>query len=199
MRRVTALVPVLLVAAGLCTTAGPVRATNVCAGQGTFTSGALYYPVTANTGPQVTVQQPPWVGWAFSITLGTCAPNLTKGMSATGVLNGWCGLFSASGTTSNGYRFTMQNVGSVLLFTGGLNGIGSLQPDVLGGQSCLSGATGFLIQLAVVKASCGLLKHKFLTTLPVPIPATLSPLPGGLGSVHTNNTHVWSKLCVGFK
>jgi hypothetical protein len=198
-RRLAALVAVVLGGAGAGVPLAPAAATNACAGQATLTTSTpISYPVTVSTSPlSVAVRQPPWTAWALSATpgLSACAPNMAKALHATGTLSGWCGLHSATGTTANGHRFAWVNVGAVMVITGGLNGVAVVEPNVAANQSCVSGATSFLVQFGVVTANC-LTKFKGLTTNPVPIPPTLTPYFSGLIWVHTDGSnHIWWKLC----
>lgn len=167
--------------------------TNLCVGHGTATTGPLVYPVTATTAPMVTVRQPWTVGFAFTIALGTCAPDLGKSLTATGWIRGWCGLSSGQGVTGNGHRFNWIEAGGVAVITGELDGIAHVVPDpTVPGNSCLTGATTFLVTLGVVSRHCGFTKTKGLTDVG-PLPSTLTTtLPV---SIHTGPWGVHWKLC----
>lgn len=200
-QRLAALVSVLTLALGAFGAAPPAGSNEACAGQGIAVTGApLTYPVTATSAPQVTVRQPRIATWGFSTTLGTCAPDLAKALSATGLVSGWCGLSSGTGTTGNGIRFAWVGVGGVLAFTGGLVGVAQVTPNALANQSCHTGATSFLVAFATAKVGCGTTKSKGLVDSPVPVPPYLGPLPGDVVWVHSDGSpHVWYKLCLGVK
>jgi hypothetical protein len=203
-RRLAALWAATAVATGVLAAAPPARATDVCTGQGTAQTGTpLTYPVTASSGPaRITVRQGRTTSWGFASTpgLALCAPNLAKSLSAGGVMYGWCGLSFGSGATSNGSRFAWVGVGGTMVFTGGLVGTASVQPDVLANESCMTGADRFLVHYAVAKAGCSLTKSKGLVDSPVPVPPSLGPLPGDVVWVHSDGSaHLWYKLCIGTK
>lgn len=62
--------------------------------------------------------------------------------------SGWCDLGSGHGITQNGHRFAFIWVGKFVLFTGEVDGVGSLKPNTLAGESCLVGADNFLLEFA---------------------------------------------------
>ncbi|HEX2040006.1 MAG TPA: hypothetical protein VHF47_09790 [Acidimicrobiales bacterium] len=220
-RRLAALLATALTASTLAVlaTAQPAAATQVCAGAGTAVVGSpgLFYPgaatVTFGTGTHTTTTTiahiwPKLLVFAFSFAggIGTCAPNVTKGLSAAGQVAGWCGHSWGTGITNNGFRFAWVSAGSMLLITGGLVGVINAVPNALAGESCTSGALNFLVTGAVVKVHCTFAKTKtdtliifprqeFLTTTPYPPPFT------GLLNTHLiipeGNYHVWYKLCAG--
>src|SRR5687768_1453519 len=107
-----------------------VRATGVCAGSGSMSTGApMFYPVTPLNPP--TVRQPVTTSFGFSLVNlgGTCvnttgAVTTQKGFSATGTLSGWCGLLSGAGAeSSTGERFAFVSAGGVVVFTGAVVGL----------------------------------------------------------------------------
>ncbi|HEX2185969.1 MAG TPA: hypothetical protein VHN78_10745, partial [Chloroflexota bacterium] len=147
----------LLVGALGVVTAPPATATDACAGLATATTGApLRYPVTVSTSPSIIVGQPQWASWSMAASpgLSACAPNLSKSISATGVVNGWCGLNTGTAVTANGHRFNWVNVGSTMVITGGLYGVAHVVANAAAGHSCMSGATSFIMQFGVATAAC---------------------------------------------
>lgn len=167
--------------------------TNVCAGQGSLTTGPLVYPVTATTAPSVTINQPRTVAFAFGIGIGTCAPDLGKSLTATGTLTGWCGLWSGQGITGQGHQFAWLAAGGVAVFTGELDGVALVTPNVLAGQSCLTGATSFLVTLVALLRHCLILKSKNLHYLSV-VPSTLTKNPPVW--IHTGPPSIHYRTCL---
>lgn len=169
--------------------------TNVCAGHGTATtSGPLVFPVTSSPLGTVTVHQSRTVTFGFSTSLGTCAPDLGKSLTATGQLSGWCGHSSGHGITGNAHRFAWVSAGTVLVLTGDVTGIAHAAPDVLTGQSCMTGATSFLVTFGVLLLHCPV--DAFKTKQLVKPPTLTTSTTVGPVSVNTGamTTHV--KLCV---
>ena len=133
--------------------ASPASAsTEVCVGQGTATTGALYYPGF----PPVTTT-PNTVGYAFTLDgVGFCLPSLGT-LSAAGTLTGWCGHSTGTGTVDGHHNYSHVSAGSflVVLPTGSVPGgtaVGLVNavPDATAGQSCITGATRFIVTGAVV-------------------------------------------------
>ena len=195
-RRLASLLATTLAAATLAVLApaSPAHAdTNVCTGQGVANTGPLVYPVTTLPLGTVTVTQPRVVGFAFNVAFGTCAPDLGKGLTATGIINGWCGHSSGQGVTGNGHRFTWIEAGSIALVTGEVTGVAHIIPDpTIAGNSCLTGATSFLVTFAIVLSHCTI--SKFKTTITIPFPATLTPFTQ-FASVHTGPMTYFTKIC----
>lgn len=190
--RVIAVASALLLAVGGFSPTPPAAA-NGCVGTGVLVTGVpLTYPVSFT--PSVGLHQPPWSVFNLSTTGGACLPTL-KTFGATGVFNGWCGLNSGAGTTNTGHRFAWVNVGTVMVFTGGLVGVASVVPDTLNGESCLSGADVFLVTYGAAKVGCTVAKTKQL--LPIPVPPHLLTVQGV--AVHSDGFHMWLKVCIGGK
>jgi hypothetical protein len=81
--------------------------------------------------------------------------SVTGGLSASGVVHGWCGLVVGNGITSFGNSFYMLGVGGVLVFTGGVSGVVAAVPNVIAGDSCLDHtADDFILTGAVALHSC---------------------------------------------
>jgi hypothetical protein len=196
--RLAAPTAVALVASSLAllVPASPASAdTNVCVGQGVATTGPLVYPITVSTAPSVTLNAPRTVGFAFGINIGTCAPDLGKNLTATGTVNGWCGLSSGKGTTGQGHRFAWIAAGGVAVVTGEVDGIATFTPDpLIAGNSCLTGATQWLVTFAVVLHHCLVAMTKFLTNVG-PLPSTLTTVTP-LTSFHTGPWGVHYKFCL---
>lgn len=195
--RLAALTAVALVASSLAllAPASPASAdTNVCVGRGAANTGPLVYPVTASTAPMVTVHQPRAVGFTLGVNLGSCVPDLGKSLTATGTLTGWCGLWSGKGITGQGHQFTWIAVGAVSVVTGEVDGIAVVTPDpTITGNSCLTGATTFLVTFAVVLRHCIVTKSKLLTPGD-PLPSTLTPV-GPFVSFHTGPWGTHWRFC----
>ena len=171
--RLAALLSAVLVAGALVVLAParPASAVEVCPFQGVARTGApVFYP---GLGPafQNTFQ--------FVWSLGACAhlPSGTtnKSLVAVGQFLGWCGLSSGQGTTANGNLFAWIEIGGTALFTGHVVGVVNMEPDILNGESCVSGADGFLFTGVIVLLNC--------TTLIGPDFDFLQPVPI-LGELH---------------
>lgn len=186
--------------------AHPASATGVCIGVlgAATTSAPMFYPVTAfsSAGTLLAVTQRSSTTANFTVNfgiVGCVTPVQINGFSASGTVNGWCGHSSATGVTSDGFRFAWISAGTVLVATGGVTGVASVVPDLLAGESCLSGADGFIVNAVGLKAHCAL-KSKGLTTLIVPIPPTNTLTGIGTQGLHVTTQpvgiHYWTKLCV---
>ena len=206
-RRIAAFLGATLAASALVLVAPapPASAdTNVCAGQGTATTSPIFYPVrvvTTGTTASVTVLAPNTASFAFAFGgLGVCAPG-PKSLTATGTVSGWCGHSSGTGVTGQGHRFAWVSAASKLILTGEVTGIVNAAPDpTIAGNSCLTGATTFIVTGAVVLYHCLILKQKGLTTVTIPLPPihTLTTvLSASLHATVTGGTqHYWTKVCV---
>lgn len=202
-RRLLLLVAVFVAAGTLVLLASPARAVpaNVCAGTGKLFTGPLVHLVTISLAvppSAVTVTQPRTVGFALTLFTGTCAPDLTKVFTATGTLNGWCGLVSGAGATANGQRFAFVGIGTALVFTGEVTGMMTWTANATKGENCNHGALSFTVATipVVAKGPCGGPKAKTATT--IPIPATLTSVfvpPGFVVGFHTGPVTVHSKVC----
>ena len=189
-------------AAAVVTTPSPAAAVAVCTGQGVLMTGTPIYHHVIVTGG-VVVTAPVTTYFAASITIGACAgvttsPTLgiTVGdpFTLTGTKSGWCGQSTGTGVTNRGSRFAWVEVGSKMIFTGELVGIVSgYVPDVLAGQSCVTGATRFLMGWSVFAETHCLSKSKTSGTLPLPSTST-TPVSGV--DVHTAPVNYWGSLCV---
>ena len=124
--------------------------TQVCVGQGTANTAPLYYPVLAHatTGP-----------FTFNLGFGACVP--AGALTAFGTLSGWCGQSNGRGIVGGGHSFSYDSAGSMLVIFStptAPNPPGSLVLGVahaihdvtsIPPQSCLTGATRFLVTGAV--------------------------------------------------
>jgi len=221
-RRLGALLTAVLVGTIL-TALGPAQPAgadteNVCAGIGAANIAApgLFYPLVGTTtttsgtgGGSLTLHAlPKLLAFGFS-TSGTflCAP-VADFTSAGGLVSGWCGHSWGDGTTNLGQRFNWVSAGTFLVVTGMLLGVVSATPDVLGGQSCATGALNFLVAGAVgTIRHCNIAKNKLATLLfsfPDPLlglhTLTTATTNGTDTSFHLTvaggNYHIWHKLCV---
>lgn len=142
---------------------------DACAGTGTM---ATYWPyVYSWIDPQARTGL-----FAFSWTLGACVNRI--GLSMTGSMSGWCDLGAGEGVTNEGHRFAFLNVGGNVVFTGEVDGAGSITPNAFNGESCVTGSDSFLVEYAFDERHCGTTKAKFQTTEP------------------TTRWTVWSKACI---
>lgn len=151
-RRIAMLLSATALAASVAVFAptSPASATvdDVCAGEGlaTLTGAAFTYPVVGHL---------KLASFQFNFALGTCVTKLA--LNATGTVHGWCGFSVGEGVTGNGYYFQWQGVGGTLVLTGGvpgllalrLYGVVNVEPNPIAGESCVSGADGFLVIGAV--------------------------------------------------
>jgi hypothetical protein len=225
-RRLAMLLSATLVAgiAAVLVQASPASAgVHVCAGTGQANLGiGLTYPVTVTTDlpPHplhvLVIQQPRTTTFTFSLFFGGCvntnppnvkSPTLGTTVTADGVVSGWCGLSSGTGTLHLGTspRFAWVGVGEFLVVTGGVTGVLHAPPDTLAGHSCNNnaGASQILVTGLVVANDHCAVKNKGLTSINIPpgvLQTTLiSPLgiPFALVSIHATGTwHVWTKACV---
>ena len=175
-RRIAAFLATMLAAGGLMVFANaqPANAVWICAGQGTAATGQpVFYPgLNPATNPPNT--------FTFLFSLGACAhlPSGTtnKTIAATGEFLGWCGLSSGLGNLAQGDLFAWIGIGSMLVLTGHIVGLVNATPDVLAGESCVTGADRFLVTGFVVLLNC--------TSLLGPDVDTLTPSLPVLGSPH---------------
>ncbi|HEX2040004.1 MAG TPA: hypothetical protein VHF47_09780 [Acidimicrobiales bacterium] len=186
---------------GALTSVAPAHASGVCSGLGTMSVGGagLFFPGAVHQGgPTLTIQATPQTlpfNLSFSLA-NTCAPNPAKGFSAGGMVSGWCGHTWGQGITGHGYRFAWVQAGPLLLLTGALEGKLTMVPDILAGQSCATGALGFVVSGSVTKVTCTTKsKTSHLTAVPgthqlVGNPATHVTVPDG-------SYHTWTKACAG--
>ena len=189
--------------------ASPASAdTNVCAGTGTAFTSPIFYPVSltpSGTTANATVLAPNTGSFFFLFTfggVGACVPDLGKGLTATGTVSGWCGHSSGTGVTGQGHRFAWVEAGSLAVITGEVTGVAQVGPDpFVPGNSCFTGATQFLVNLAFVLSHCAVLKQKNLTAVTIPVPAThlLTPPVFGISAHVTTfprTQHYWTKVCL---
>lgn len=183
------------------------HAVAVCVGQGVLQSGPMYHHVIVTTPPfspttGVRVTAPVTTGFGASIVLGTCAgvtttpsPQLTLDtLFLAGIKSGWCGQSTGMGVTNHGRGFAWVEVGSKMVFTGAMVGLVSAYfPNVLAGQSCLTGATEFIMGWSVFAESHCFTKSKTSTTLPIPTTST-TPFPNV--DVRTGPVNYWLNLCL---
>ncbi|HEX2040005.1 MAG TPA: hypothetical protein VHF47_09785 [Acidimicrobiales bacterium] len=207
-RRLAVLLATTLVIAtlGMLPSPPPASAT-MCVGQGTANTGApFYYPgtPTVTTSPSsvaVNLQVgPAYTSFSFSMTLGTCAPNLAETLSAIGQVSGWCGHAWGSGVTNSGHRVVILIVGNTIVYTGGLAGIGTIMANALAGESCVTGALSFIVVSALILLNCQIHKTKTSSLTFVPGFWTLTTVLSR--SFHFGwsggNYHEWKKVCIGF-
>ena len=226
-RRLAMLLSATLVAgiAAILVPASPASAgVHVCgvSGQANLALG-LTYPVTASIDlpPHpihvLVTQQPRTTFFTFSVNiLGACintnppnvkSPNLGTPLTADGIVSGWCGLSSGTGTLHLGTfpRFAWVGVGGFLVVTGGVTGIVHATPDVFSGHSCNhnAGASQFLLTGLVVANDHCVVKSKGLTSINIPPGllqtfsiSTLLGTPVAAVSLHASGVwHVWTKAC----
>lgn len=114
--------------------------TDACVGLGTMvTSGPVYYPFigpTANT------------PFSMVMTVGTCVTTFTHSMSGT--LTGHCLSMTGAGVTGSGHTFAFVVSGTTMVFNGAVVGEGEIHADWFSGDSCVSGANQFLVNVAHV-------------------------------------------------
>lgn len=128
----------------------PASAAWVCTGEGTAaTNSPVFYP---GLGPT------PDNGFVFALEFGLCAHSGTgttgKTVTATGVFLGWCGLSSGLGTLGQGDLFAWIGVGGILVLTGHIAGVVDALPDLVNGESCITGADRFVIAGAILLPNC---------------------------------------------
>lgn len=128
----------------------PASAAGACVGSGTSQKGApIYFP---GIGPEQTTT----FEWTLTVLeactptspVGGAAPDISR---ATGVITGWCKLFSGQGVFASGERFSFRNVGGVVVITGDVLGVAQVEPNMLGGQNCIAGAVNCTLNLVVAK------------------------------------------------
>lgn len=205
MRRRLAILLAAALAASTFAVLAPTRPavadTDACAGTGTAIVGApgLLYPgvgnsvTTTGTTTNSTVQLARKLPFSFAFhspPQGTCS--FKAGLFATGLVSGWCGHSWGTGVTDNGHRFAWVQAGPSWVITGELDGLIQAVPDVLAGESCATGALGFVIAGAVELRHCAASKTKSETLTP-DIPDELAL------NVHVttnNDQHMWHKACV---
>ena len=150
-RRLAVFLSALLAAGTLVALAPqPAGAVEVCAGEGTAVTGApLTYP-----GLSTSAQ----TAFTFAFIFGAC-PHIPTGttnktLTATSWVLGWCGFSSGAGITGNGDLFAWVGLGDFLILTGHTVGLVHTTPDVLNGESCITGADVFIVTGAVVLSNC---------------------------------------------
>ncbi|HEX2039387.1 MAG TPA: hypothetical protein VHF47_06600 [Acidimicrobiales bacterium] len=213
-RRLAALLSAALAASTLAIlgSGDPAVANNVCAGTGTaaIATPGLFYPGVGTTtstalpgSASLTLHALPKL-LPFSFAPGATGACVTGAfdVAANGFVSGWCGHSWGTGITTTGYRFSWVSVGGSLVVTGGLFGTVKAVPDALSGQSCATGALGFIIAGAVGFIHCNILKNKLDTlafSFPDPFFQTLTTVAGTSFhlTVAGGNYHVWHKLCIG--
>jgi hypothetical protein len=140
------LAPVLI--ASVCVVGTPRTATadtEVCAGIGTAQlSGPVYYP---GFGP------PANGGFNLGFLIGACSSS--GDFRATGGYGGplggaYCGLSTGGGVANGHHSYAWIEAGGIVIVFGGVDGVWVYSPNVLAGQSCVSGVTQFLVTGAVV-------------------------------------------------
>lgn len=126
---------------------GPAEAhTEACVGTGTMTLSSTWAPGTDGLG--WTAPGPAWAEFVFTYTVGMCSTSTS--LTASGVIVGTCGLSDGSGT-ANGHPFSFQNIGTVLVATGGFSGLFSLVEDPMDSGSCVNNTSqNFLLTGAAV-------------------------------------------------
>ena len=234
-RRLAMLLSATLVAgaAAILVPASPASAgVHVCAGTGiaVLTTG-LTYPATTVAAVPPAVPLPPnphpvhvtvthqarTTGFSFGFgPAGACVNsnptppgpgNVKFSVNADGLVSGWCGLSSGTGTLrlGNNPRFAWVGIGGTLILTGGVTGVVAAVPDTLAGHSCNShaGASQFTVVGDVVANDHCTVKSKSL--IPINNTGTLQTtlISGPTGtplvavSTHATGTwHVWTKACV---
>lgn len=134
MRRLQLLVAIALVTTGMAVAVAPAQAhPQTCSGQGTMTTPPMFY---AGTGPDANG------GWSLTLTVGTCIP--LSGMTAAGTISGNCNLASGTGSV-NGHSFSFTWVNGHMVWAGQAVGEWQAVPDILSAQSCLTGATRWIV------------------------------------------------------
>ena len=129
--------------------------TEVCVGQGTATTSALYYPVLGHSTDGT---------FTFNVGTGACVSGGGVGgaLNAAGTLQGWCGQSNGRGTV-NTHSMSYESAGTLLVIFSTptapnppagqslVLGVASAVPNVTTtpAQSCLTGATNFLVTGAV--------------------------------------------------
>ena len=108
-----------------------------------FTSSPLYFP---GFGPSAT--------GPFTISLPGACITLASSFDANGsftnnLIGNYCEHATGSGTANSHHPFGMVIEGPTITFTGTVQGTLQMHPDITGGQSCISGATRFLVSGSV--------------------------------------------------
>lgn len=88
-------------------------------------------------------------GFTFSFITGTCIAK-TSGLALSGTITGQCGDAYGSGTTNNGHTFTVDWVGTELVFSGEVTGTFAVAPVLP--DNCVTGADRFIVSGTVVKS-----------------------------------------------
>jgi hypothetical protein len=165
MKRRMATLAALATLAGIMTVFVPSSPTQaavhaVCAGTGNaHLSAPLFYPVNPTT---TTIPlSPRSANFTFHLNglAAACVTvpgaTVTGGPSATGTVHGWCGFSVGSGTvTGGGQAFSWIGIGSMLVVTGNATGVVNASPNLVAGDSCVSGADDFIITGVAVLTSC---------------------------------------------
>ena len=115
--------------------------TNTCTGTGVMTmSTPVFYKFLGRAAHG---------NFTFSLT-GVCAAS--AGLVAAGHFMGWCDDAIGQGVFNDGssHASDWSVEGTAIEFVGpGVYGTGDWHPDVTAGQSCVSGATQFLVNISV--------------------------------------------------
>jgi hypothetical protein len=182
--------------------ASPASAAGACAGVGTMTvTPGLLSPVVTSPAPLgVTVTGSTVAAFMMTLFPGTCVHEpggTTPNVNASGLVSGWCGLTSGTGTL-NGGRFSWIGVGGLMVMTGDMTGVATMTPGPGQNESCgmPSGATSFIVAGAGLTLHCvKTFPHNGSLLLTIPIPTTLGlPLP--FVHTHTHPWHIWVKTCL---
>ncbi|MBW3536211.1 MAG: hypothetical protein KY395_00390 [Actinobacteria bacterium] len=126
-----------LLATGLFMSAPATAATDVCVGAGVAKTGPVFYP-TLGASASGAVE--------FNFAAGGCLSGAAtvSGSFSDNFPGNYCG--HSEGTVSvGGNSLKWKSAGSVLVFTGAGGGVVVAVPNALSGQSCVSGATEFLV------------------------------------------------------
>ena len=185
-RRIAVFLSALLAAGALAVLAPqPAGAVEVCAGEGTATTGSpVFYPGQGPTSQNT---------FTFAFAIGACVHvptgTTTKTVTAAGVFLGWCGFSSGKGMTGNGGLFAWIGVGSMLILTGHVVGAVNATPDIPAGESCtaaMGGADKFIVTGAIVLTNCSSL-------LPIVTeePLELRRIPAEVPLIGGNEIHIW--------
>ena len=129
----------------------------------------------------------------FSLSLPACAPSFGS-LTASGVIHGWCSLFTGTGTTNFGDRFAVVGIGETFILTGQVTGFVVLTPDVIGGHDCFTGASSWLARGVAVRSSCNVVDVE--PTASIPIPVTSTSVPDFAHVSTSGHLPVFTKVCV---
>ncbi len=119
---------------------GSIPIPQACYGIGTLSLSSPFSALTTTS-----------TGFGLSLgAFGICS-NLWSLFQAVGTVTGNCEFAAGSGVTNDGATFDLLWIQNRLVFTGNVIGVVSVAPDVISGQSCVSGARNFLANGAGVK------------------------------------------------